>query len=240
MKIISDETLSDLARRIKESLLPVLFQNLTEQTELEEDDEMTVFKSASICLLLCTQYLQDEMISPLADFMNDHLDLSKSWQELDASLICLGASFKQHRNLERLKGELLEQKLDILRGMLASAHLDSNVFATNEACRDTCESLIYLICKILPEYQDRFENMISEFRVRSFKFFLFNKNLLLDWSDNFKTISFNRDKVYKVDFQEKNSKFGSDVVSIASSVVPEAKVDKTALLISPPKQPMIK
>jgi hypothetical protein len=180
-------------------------------------------------------YLQEDMVDSLTAFLNTNIDLNKRWQCIDAGLIALGSLFKL-KNLANIKNSL-EEKLNILNNLLASDQIDDNIFLNNEAIRDTCECLIYFICKILPEYCDMFENL-NEIRMRTFKFFLFNKNLLLDWSDSFK-IRFNRIKKYKVDLKELALReANSDVVSIASTVC-DPSTSGRPVIVMPPRQPMI-
>ena len=229
---------SNLEFLLKNKLVPVLLKNLCEQQDAENDDELSLFKSASICLFLIVAYLQDDLVDQLTEFLNENLDLNKSWKCIDAGLIVLGSLFKL-KNLISIK-EGLEEKLDILNNLLASSEIDNNIFINNESIRDTCECFIYYICKILPEYCDKFENL-SEVRMQSFKFFLFNKNLRHDWSDSF-TINFNRDKKYKIDLKTLAAKdSNSNVVSISSSIYSDQASSKPPPMLSmPPKQPIIK
>jgi hypothetical protein len=227
----------DLECLIKSRLVPVLLENLCEQRDLEEeeDQQLTPFKSACICLMLCVAHSQESLVDSLTRFLNKSIELENRWQCIDAGLIALGALFKL-RDLGSVK-DSLEEKLNILNSLLASHQLDDNIFINNEAIRDTCECLIYFICQTLPEYCHMFEGL-SEVRMRTFKFFLFNKNLLLDWSDSFK-VKFNRNRRYKVDLRELATREAdSDVLSIASSVC-EWGARPQPVIVIPPKQPMI-
>ncbi|KAK7575826.1 hypothetical protein V9T40_012112 [Parthenolecanium corni] len=120
-------------------LVPILMQKLTQQEEMDDEDEWNPCKAASVCLMLLASCCEEDVLPHVLPFVKENIK-NPDWRYRDASLMAFGSI------LNGIKQTMLKQLVETAMPTIIQLMYDSCVVV-----RDTAAWTIGRICEINPE-----------------------------------------------------------------------------------------
>ncbi|XP_065202089.1 importin subunit beta-1 isoform X2 [Planococcus citri] len=120
-------------------LVPILLQKLTQQEEMDDEDEWNPSKAAGVCLMLLAQCCEEDIVPYVLPFVKDNIK-NPDWRYRDASLMAFGSI------LGGLKTNTLKSLVETAMPTIIELMYDSSVIV-----RDTAAWTIGRICEITPD-----------------------------------------------------------------------------------------